>query len=124
MQKRIGIIMGKVYKEVNRQQLCGMLEEAYARGYSAYVFTLTDESWDSSIIKGEENLFSAIHFSELDGIIYLPYTFSSDEYTGFIQRFLQENCPLPVVRVTPSHSGARMQAYDLPDRTGVPEGLA
>ena len=99
MQKRIGIIMGKVYKEINRQQLCGMLEEAYARGYSAYVFTLTDESWDSSIIKGEENLFQAIQFSQLDGIIYLPYTFSSDEYTDFIQRFLQENCPLPVVRV-------------------------
>ena len=99
MQKRIGIIMGKVYKEVNRQQLCGILEESYAHGRSAYVFTLTDESWDSSIVLGEENLFSAIHFSKLDGLIFLPYTFSSKEYTEFIQRFLQENCPLPVVRI-------------------------
>ncbi len=99
MQKRIGIIMGKVYKEVNRQQLCGMLEECYARGMSAYVFTLTEENNDEGITLGEENLFSMINFSRLDGIIFLPYTFSSTEYWNYIQRFLQENCPIPIVRV-------------------------
>ncbi len=99
MQKRIGIIMGKVYKEVNRQHLCGILEEAYARGMSAYVFTLTEESAETSITIGEKNLFSVINFALLDGIIFLPYTLGSREYREEIQRFLQENCPLPVVRV-------------------------
>lgn len=99
MQKRIGIIMGKVYKEINRQQLCGILEESYARGISAYVFTLTEESADTGITTGEENLFYAIHFDRLDGIIFLPYTFSSNEYSEYIQRFLQENCPKPVIRI-------------------------
>ena len=87
MQKRIGIIMGKVYKEINRQQLCGILEEAYARGISAFVFTLTEESADTGITTGEENLFHAIHFDLLDGIVFLPYTFSSKEYSEYIQRF-------------------------------------
>lgn len=100
MHKRIGIIMGKVYKEINRQQLCGLLEEAYSHGVSAYVFTLTDESADAGIITGEENLFNAINFSLLDGIVFLPYTFSSAEYWSHIQRFLQESCPLPVVRIS------------------------
>ena len=79
MQKRIGIIMGKVYKAVNHQQLCGMIEEAYSRGMSVFVFTLTDENHDAAIITGEENLFHSINFSLLDGIIFLPYTFSSQE---------------------------------------------
>lgn len=99
MQKRIGIIMGKVYKEINRQQLCGILEEAYSRGVSAFVFTLTDENFNAGTVTGEKNLFGAINFSLLDGILFLPYTFSSIEYWSYIQRFLQENCPLPVVRV-------------------------
>ena len=99
MQKRIGIIMGKVYKAVNHQQLCGMIEEAYSRGMSVFVFTLTDENHDAAIITGEENLFHSINFSLLDGIIFLPYTFSSQEYWNYIEQFLQENCPVPVVRV-------------------------
>ncbi|MCR5717451.1 MAG: substrate-binding domain-containing protein [Oscillospiraceae bacterium] len=99
MQKRIGIIMSKVYKEINRQQLCGILEEAYARGFSTCVFTLTEESSDAAITTGEQNLFRAINFSLLDGVVFLTYTFSSIEYRDYIQRFLQENCPLPVVRI-------------------------
>lgn len=99
MQKRIGIIMGKVYKDINRQQLCGILDEAYSRGISAFVFTLTEENDNASIINGEENLFNMINFSLLDGIVFLPYTFSSQEYCDYIQRFLQKNCTLPVVRI-------------------------
>lgn len=99
MQKRIGIIIGKIYKEINRQHLCGILEEAYAHGVSAYVFTLTEESGDSTIAVGERNLFSMINFSMLDGILFLPYTLSSTPYSDYIQRFLQENCSLPIVRV-------------------------
>ena len=99
MQKRIGIIMGKAYKEINRQQLCGILDEAYPRGISAFVFTLTEENDNTSIITGEENLFNLINFSMLSGIVFLPYTFSSTEYCDYIQRFLQKHCTLPVVRI-------------------------
>ncbi|MBQ8010954.1 MAG: substrate-binding domain-containing protein [Oscillospiraceae bacterium] len=100
LQRRIGIIMGKVYKEVNHAQLCGILEQAYARGFSAFVFTLTAENGEAKIMQGEENLFSLINFSMLDGIIYLPYTFSADEYREYIEAFLVHHCPKPMISIS------------------------
>ena len=99
MQKRIGIIMGKCYQDVNRLQLSGILDEAFSHHVSAYVFTLTDEIPEERTTTGEENLFNIINFSLLDGMIFLPYTFASNEYWNFIERFLQENCPIPIVRL-------------------------
>jgi len=99
MALRIGIIMGKIYKTINRRQLNGILEEAFSRNISAYVFTMIEEYNNSQIVDGEENLFRLIQFSSLDGIIYVPYSFSSGAYQSYIERFLQENCPKPVVRV-------------------------
>ncbi len=99
MQKRIGIIMGRCYQDVNRLQLSGILDEAFFNGVSAYVFTLTEETPEERATIGEENLFNIINFSLLDGVIFLPYTFASMEYWSFIERFLQENCPLPIVRI-------------------------
>ncbi len=99
LQKRIGIIMAKVYRKINHAQLCGILEQAYAEGFSAYVFTLTAENGDPKTVAGEKNLFSMINFSQLDGIIYLPYTFASDEYRQCIETFLAEHCPKPVVTI-------------------------
>lgn len=99
LQKRIGIIMAKVYRKINHAQLCGILEQAYAQGFSAYVFTLTAENGDPKTMSGEKNLFSMINFSQLDGIIYLPYTFASEEYRRYIEAFLAEHCPKPIVAV-------------------------
>ena len=99
MQKRIGIIMGRCYQDVNRLQLSGILDEAFFHGINAVVFTLTEETTEERSTIGEENLFHIINFSLLDGMIFLPYTFASNEYWNFIERFLQENCPIPVVRL-------------------------
>ncbi|MBQ8927056.1 MAG: substrate-binding domain-containing protein [Oscillospiraceae bacterium] len=96
---RIGIFMGKVYKETNSRMLTGILEEAFSRGISAYVFTLNDESNNPAIAQGEENLVSIINFELLDGVIFLPYTFSSQSYWDHIEQFLTKNCTKPVVRV-------------------------
>lgn len=97
--RRIGVIMAKAYRDLNHLQLCGILEQAYALGYSVYVFTLTAENGDPRTMAGEENLLNLINFSELDGILYLPYTFSADTYRTCIEQFLQQRCPLPVVAI-------------------------
>ncbi len=99
-RKCIGIILGAIYKDMNREQLSGILEQAYALGFSAYVFTLGDGSDDLRSQHGEENLFRLINFSLLDGIIYLPYTFTKDEYRNFLRDFLETRCPLPIVTVS------------------------
>lgn len=112
LQHRIGIIMGKVYKEVNHAQLCGILEQAYARSFSAYVFTLTAENGDAKTMQGEENLFDLINFSMVDGIIYLPYTFSADEYREYIEAFLAQNCTKPMISVSMDSSFCQSVWYD------------
>ena len=77
LHKRIGIIAGKVYRDINKQLLCGILEQAFSAGFSANVFTLTEEYYDTRIDKAEYNILKVINFSLLDGIIYLPHTFAS-----------------------------------------------
>lgn len=99
VQKRIGIIMSKVYKEINTSLLSGILEQAYAHGFSAYVYSLSIRDENSNLTHGERNLLKLINFSQLDGMIYLPYTLSSIDSTKYIDQFLTEQCPLPVVSV-------------------------
>lgn len=99
LQYRIGIIMGNVHNETNQQQLCGILEQAYAQGFHAYVFSLTSDNSDEKTKQGEINLINLINFSVLDGILYLPYTFSAMEYRNCIEEFLIKNCPKPIVSI-------------------------
>ncbi len=105
MRKKIGIIMGKIYKDINRQLLQGILEQAFSMDYDAYVFTTAqenvqfEENTEINISQGEENLFQLINFSLMDGFIFVPYTFSSHEYCDFISNFLKTNCRKPVVQI-------------------------
>ncbi len=112
LQKRIGIIMGKVYKKINQEQLRGILEQAYTRGFSAYVFTLTADNGDAGTMRGEKNLFTLINFSRLDGIIYLPYTFACDEYRDYIEDFLSKNCHIPMISISLGQSICPNVWYD------------
>ena len=99
LQKRIGIIMGRIHKTVNKQLLEGILEQAYSKGFSAYVFTLSEEEHNPKLIHGQKNLLTAIQFAQLDGIVFAPYSFSSEDYYTYIGKYLQENCTVPVIRI-------------------------
>lgn len=94
---RIGIFAGKVYREINQQQIKGILKLAYSLGYSASVFTLNEEYYDEKNDKGAYNIFNIVNFSKLDGIIYLPNTFSSNQCKKHVENFLDKNCCLPIV---------------------------
>ncbi|SDA26667.1 DNA-binding transcriptional regulator, LacI/PurR family [Ruminococcus sp. YE71] len=98
-KKRIAIIMGRIYKKINKNLISGMLEQAKALGYSAFIFALNEECDNKKITHGEKNLFHALDFSLIDGVVYAPYTFCSYDYYGYIDNFLAENCPKPIVRV-------------------------
>ena len=97
LQKRIGIIAGKVYRDINQQLLCGILEQAYSVGFSANVFTLTEEYYDTRIDNAEYNILNVINFLMLDGIIYLPHTFASAACRKLVYQFLREKAAVPVV---------------------------
>ncbi|MBR5165219.1 MAG: substrate-binding domain-containing protein [Ruminococcus sp.] len=98
-KKHIGIIMGRIYKKTNKRLLDGMIEQAKQLGYSTYIFTLNEESYNEKIRSGEKNLFHAVRSSQLDGIVYAPYTFASDYFFEYIDGFLKENFSKPVVRI-------------------------
>ncbi len=99
MQNRIAVIMGKVYKTINTQQLCGILEQARAHDVQVIVFTLGEEYEDRRTMQGEMNILELIQFSEFDGIIYIPYTFASPLYADYASAYLQEHATIPVVKI-------------------------
>ena len=105
MIKRIGIIMGKVYKKTNSRQLSGILKQAYSLGISAYVFALNEEYFDENVNNGEKNLLSLINFSLLDGMIYLPYSFSQEDIKQSVCELLKYKCPLPVICLSKDDTG-------------------
>ena len=65
-KKHIGIIMGRIYKKLNKRLLSGILEQARLLGYSAMIFTLNEECYNEKVKNGEKNLFHAISFSQLE----------------------------------------------------------
>lgn len=122
MQKRIGIVISSIYKEINREQLRGILERAYEVGFSAYVFTLGEGGEDASSQKGEQNIFRLINFSLLDGIVYLPYTFTKMEQRQFVDDFLRTDCPVPLAMVSSEEEALPSVWYD--DRRETAEVVA
>lgn len=97
LNKRIGIIAGKVYRDINREMLKGILEQAFSEGFSASVFTPTEGYYDERINNAEYNILNVINFSLLDGVIYLPHTFATKTCREVISGLLKEKCTVPVV---------------------------
>ena len=91
--------MGRIYKQLNQKLLSGILEQAKAFGYSTFVLTLNEDCSIEKVRSGERNLFRALKFSQMDGIVFAPYTFDSRYYYQWLDQYLLENCPKPVVRI-------------------------
>ena len=98
-KKHIGIIMGRIYKKNNKRLLSGILGQARRLGYSTFIFTLNEECYNEKVRSGEKNLFCAINPSQLDGIVYDPYSFASEYFYEYIDNYLQNNFDKPVVRI-------------------------
>ena len=99
MARRICIIMGRVYTDLNKQLLDGILTQLHAAQYTAAVFTLHEDSGNEKITKGDLNICRLIPFQQFDGVIYAPYTFAGVPFYSVIDRFLAEECTIPVVRI-------------------------
>ncbi len=95
--KRIGIIMNRVYRETNQKTISGILKQAYSLGYSACVFSTEEAKQDNMGRYGENNIYSMINFDLFDGFIFVPYTFVEPSTTKFITDFLKKTCNKPIV---------------------------
>ena len=99
MKHRIGVIVGRLYKNIDKTILNGIIEQAVTNGFEVYVFTVNDECANPKIMHGEENIFSMINFALLDGLIFVPYSFASGKYKEYAESILRSRCTVPVVRV-------------------------
>lgn len=99
MNNRIGVIMGRLFKNVDKGLLSGIIEQAEHAGFEVYIFTVNDECTNRKIMHGEENLLTMINFSLLDGVIYVPYSFASGLYKQDTAEFLKKHCTVPIVRI-------------------------
>ncbi|MBR4628007.1 MAG: substrate-binding domain-containing protein [Ruminococcus sp.] len=118
-KKYIGIIMGRIYKKNNRLLLSGILEQMRHLGYSAFIFTLNEECYNDKVRFGERNLFSALSPEQLDGLIFAPYTFSSEYFYEYIEGCLRENFRKPIVRIGAEEESGLSVWYD--DRAEITE---
>lgn len=112
MARRICIIMGRVYTDLNKQLLDGILMQLHAAQYTAAVFTLHEDSGNEKITKGDLNIYRLIPFSQFEGVIYAPYTFAGAWFYSVIDEFLAAQCPIPVVRMDMSTDGVLSVWYD------------
>lgn len=75
-RKCIGVILARPENEYQTSILKGIYETAFKHNMNVAVFTANLYDEDSAFAKYEFNIFSAINFELLSGIIYLPETFS------------------------------------------------
>ena len=75
-RKCIGVILARPENEYQTSILKGIYETAFRHNMNVAVFTANLYDEDSAFAKFEFNIFSAINFDLLSGVIYLPETFS------------------------------------------------
>lgn len=97
---RIGIIMNRVYREMNQKILTGIIEQAYSLGYSVAVFSTEEAKLDDDGRIGENNIFSLINFDLFDGFIFIPYTIIYPSTIDEISKLLSEKCSKPIVCIS------------------------
>ncbi len=94
---RIGVIMNRVYREMNQKILKGIIEQAYFLGYSIAVFSTEEAKQDEEGRQGENNIFSLINFDLFDGFIFAPYTIMDTRTVNLISNMLMKKCSKPVI---------------------------
>ncbi len=94
---RIGIIMNRVYRDINLKTIKGILKQAYFLGYSAAVFSTEEAKQGDTGYFGESNIYSLINFDLFDGFIFVPYTFSEPKHAQQAANILRSKCNKPVV---------------------------
>lgn len=103
--KKIGVIMNRVYRESNKNTIKGIIEQAYSFGYDVAVFSTEEQYQSEKSTLGENSIFSLINFDLFDGFIFSPYTFIIPESIKFITEVLTKKCTKPVVCIANNFDG-------------------
>ena len=98
--KLIGIIISQSDSPNQAKFLEGVFRQAFMLNYDVAVFsTFTTHKLSDEWHEGELNIYSAINYSALDGIIILPDTLTTDSFNKVIEADIKKKFRKPVVSV-------------------------
>ncbi len=95
---RIGIVLADVVRTEVQQYLSGMsrsLRRYDAEGIVFASFNALNQS--KPHMDGDLILFDMIHFDGLDGVVFMPETFSNLDFRERVTRIVRERCTVPLV---------------------------
>lgn len=99
-RKRIGFLVGRVWKYYAQELLSGVLAEAQRRDMDVLVFTVLDENvWHPAHDQGERNILRLIDCNRLDGMLLAVDTFEQASLRTEVERFLCTSCTVPLVTI-------------------------
>ncbi len=99
-RKLIGIIIAQSDSPNQSRFLEGVFRQAFKLNYDVAVFSIfTTHKLSDEWHEGELNIYSAINYSALDGIIILPDTLTTDDFNKKIEADIKKNFRKPVVAV-------------------------
>ncbi len=99
-RKLIGLIISQSDSPNQAKFLEGVFRQAFKLNYDVAVFsTFTTHKLSDEWHEGELNIYSAINYSVLDGIIILPDTLTTDGFNKVIEADIKKKFRKPVVSV-------------------------
>ncbi len=95
---RIGVLLGSAYMREIQEYLDGIIQGVKASGAEAVVFTTFDTySQSDAYLDGEMMLYDMVNFDGLDGVIFMPETYSIESFREKLTNLIHQRCHVPVV---------------------------
>lgn len=99
-RKLLGVITAQADAQYQSKLLEGILSEAFKLNYDVAVFsTFVKDKLSDEWHIGEKNIYSAINYSVLDGIIFVPDTLKIGDIDKQVEADIKKNFSKPVVSV-------------------------
>lgn len=99
-RKRIGVILSEAESYYQERLLRGVMTKAFQLDYDVLIFTsFVKVSFLKAVAVGEMQIYDAINYDKLDGVIVLADTLKMPGLYDKICRDIDEKCHVPVVFV-------------------------
>lgn len=103
-RKRIGVILSEAESYYQERLLKGVMTKAFQLDYDVLIFTsFVKVSFLKAVSVGEMQIYDAINYDKLDGVIVLADTLKMPGLFDKICRDIDEKCHVPVVFIDGSY---------------------
>ena len=94
----IGVVAGSIFGTMAKEYLRGISQAAQEQNLRVLVFaSLEAFDVEEDYEKGELALFESVNYSALDGVIFIPNSFTLRSFSDKVYAVLQARCTVPIV---------------------------